>query len=112
MKITTERAGELANELFYANFHEGVEIVRALVKERDELKRVVDSYQFALAETEALEIQHGSVIKRLTEQLAAAQAREAKLLEDLYYITKRSVLLTRHSKAQPPTTPPCAKCRW
>jgi len=55
--------------------HCGVAMLRALTAERDALRSQKIELQSALAETEALEIQHGAVIESLRAQLATAEAQ-------------------------------------
>jgi len=50
-------------------------IAKAIAAERDTLRAQNIELQFALAETEALEMQHGAVIESLRAQLATADAQ-------------------------------------
>jgi len=61
--------------------YRAVAMLRALAAERDALRAQNIELQSALAETEALEIQHGAVIESLRAQLIAAQA-QAKTSRD------------------------------
>jgi len=62
-------------------------IAKAIAAERDTLRAQNIELQFALAETEALELQHGAVIESLRAQLIDAQAQAQTARDALDDIT-------------------------